>query len=190
MRLCSLRASITQTPVCCTKQKKNEFTAICGNYVIKSDVAATAMPSLWMKLPCDVKRVTLVYWQRGDLRIQRENASVMSTNEQRTKRALFVVMCHLYWKEYGRNTVVTAGKSMHSFQTESIPSRVMKRGQENTRSPSASLGTTSSSVSLGKSVPSLLPIWVTSQNQLARIVPFMKDKRFMTELNGGQLRQV
>ena len=60
MRLCSLRASITQTPVCCTKQKKSEFTAIYGNYVIKSDVAATAMPSLWMKLPCDVKRVTLV----------------------------------------------------------------------------------------------------------------------------------
>ena len=60
MRLCSLRASITQTTVCCTKQKKNEFTAICGNYVIKSDVAATAMPSLWMKLPCDVKRVTLL----------------------------------------------------------------------------------------------------------------------------------
>lgn len=59
MRLCSLRASITQTPVCCTKQKKSEFTAIYGNYVIKSDVAATAMPSLWMKLPCDVKRVTL-----------------------------------------------------------------------------------------------------------------------------------
>ena len=45
----------------------------------------------------------------------------MSTNEQRTKRALFVVMCHLYWKEDGRNTVVTAGKSMHSFQMGSVP---------------------------------------------------------------------
>ena len=40
-------------------KRKSEFTAIYGNYVIKSDVAATAMPSLWMKLPCDVIRVTL-----------------------------------------------------------------------------------------------------------------------------------
>ena len=41
-------------------KRKSEFTAICGNYVIKSDVATTAMPSLSKKLPFDVKRVTLV----------------------------------------------------------------------------------------------------------------------------------
>ena len=46
----------------------------------------------------------------------------MSRNERRAERTLFVVMCHLDWKEYGRNMVVAASKSVHSFQIQPVPS--------------------------------------------------------------------